>query len=131
MKVKTITFFMLFLASLPMKTLASLNVFRVEDKTDIELKGDTEDDRQKSLVFPFEAYKIDNAEVCVDSDDTYSTVIIRIVNAVGETIDIYSSTLIQQQKVSFNISGYPNGIYTLVITTPKGTYLTGVFEINR
>ncbi len=38
MKAKIITLFFFLLASLPMKTLASLEILSVEDKTDIENK---------------------------------------------------------------------------------------------
>ena len=131
MKIKLFTILALsLLAVLPMKAVTSFGVLQVEDKKDIELKGDMEDDRQKSLVFPFGAYQVDNTEVCVVSYDTHSATTISIVDVRGATIDSCSSSLSSQQVVSFDVSNYANGIYTLVITTPQGTYLTGTFEIE-
>ena len=131
MKTKLFTFIALsLLAVLPMKAVTSFEVLQVEDKKDIELKGDVEDDRKKSLFVPFGAYQVDNTEVCVVSYDTHSATTISIVDVCGATIDSHSSSLSSQQVVSFDVSNYANGIYTLVITTPQGTYLTGTFEIE-
>ena len=130
MKTKIITFFVLLLAVLPMQAFVLSNALRVEDKKDIELKGDTEDERDKSLLLPFGAYQIDNAEVCVMSYDFCSSATICILDASGQTMDCFASSLSSMQVVSFDINGYPNGTYTLVISTPQGTYLTGVFEVD-
>ena len=130
MKTKIITFFVLLLAVLPMQAFVLSNALRVEDKKDIELKGDTEDERDKSLLLPFGAYQIDNAEVCVMSYDFCSNATICILDASGQTMDCFASSLSSMQVVSFDINGYPNGTYTLVISTPQGTYLTGVFEVD-
>ena len=48
MKPRIITFFVLLLAILPMQAFVSFDIFKVEDKKDIELQGDTEDERKKS-----------------------------------------------------------------------------------
>ena len=130
MKTKIITFFVLLLAVLPIQAFVLSNTFRVEDKKDIELKGDTENDNTKSLIFPFEAYQVDNQKVCVMSYDFCSNATICILDASGQTMDYLTSSLSSLQVVSFDIIGYPNGTYTLVISTPQGTYLTGVFEVD-
>ena len=75
-------------------------------------------------------YQIDNAEVCVMSYDFCSNATICILDASGQTMDCFASSLSSMQVVSFDINGYPNGTYTLVISTPQGTYLTGVFEVD-
>lgn len=131
MRTKLLTFITLsILAACPMKANVSSNVFRVEDKKDIDLKGDMEDEREKSLVLPFKAFQVDNAEICVMSYNVHSAVTMRIIDVNGITVDVYSSSLTSQQIISFDISNYPNGAYTLVISTPQGTYLTGVFDVN-
>lgn len=132
MRTKLFTFMALLslLTVCPMKAIVSSNVFRVEDKKDIDLKGDMEDDNKKSLTLPFKAYQVDDAEICVMSYHAHSAVTIRILDAGGTTVDVHSSSLASQQVVSFDISNYPNGTYTLVISTPQGTYLTGVFEVE-
>lgn len=130
MKTRIITFFVLLLVVLPIQAFVLSNTLKVEDKKDIELKGDTEDDNTKSLIFPYGAYQMDNAEVCVMSYDFCSNATICILDASGQTMDCFASSLSSMQVVSFDINGYPNGTYTLVISTPQGTYLTGVFEVD-
>ena len=129
MKTSIITFLLLLIAIYPMKAFESSDVLRVEDKKDINLDGKTEDDRNKSLTLPFGAYQEDNLEVCIISYDDYPMVNLSIIDAYGNTIDTLSSALASLQVVTFDISNYSNGTYTLVITTPTGTYLTGMFEV--
>lgn len=130
MKTRIITFFVLLLVVLPIQAFVLSNTLKVEDKKDIELKGDTEDDNTKSLIFPYGAYQMDNQEVCVMLYGAYSNVSIRILDTNGWVMDDYTSGLSPLQTISFDISNYPAGTYTLVITTPQGTYLTGVFEVD-
>lgn len=131
MRTTILTIILSLLVAMPMNVFAMFDILEVEDKKDIELKGETEDENEKSLILPFGAYQIDNAEICVMSYDAYSNATIRILDANGWTMDAFSSSLVSMQVVSFDISSYPNGIYTLVITTPQGTYLTGTFEIGN
>lgn len=129
MKTRIITFLLLLIAIYPMKAFESSDVYRVENKKDIELEGDTEDDDKKSLTFPFGAYQEDNLEVYIISYDDCPMVTLSIIDAYGNGIDTLSSALTSLQVVSFDISGYSHGTYTLVISTPTGTYLTGMFEV--
>lgn len=115
--------------SLPMKAFPSFLVMEVEDKKDVKLDGRTEDDDKKSLTLPFGAYQEDNLEICVISYDDCPMATLSIIDAYGNTIDMLSSALTSLQVVSFDISGYSHGSYTLVISTPTGTYLTGMFEV--
>ena len=131
MRTTILTIILSLLVAMPMNVFAMFDILEVEDKKDIELKGETEDENEKSLILPFGAYQIDNAAICVMSYDAYSNTTIRILDANGWTMDAFSSSLVSMQVVSFDISSYPNGIYTLVITTPQGTYLTGTFEIGN
>lgn len=122
-----------FSISLVMPTMAWQAVFDTDDeykKEDIKLEGETEDEIEKSLVFPFGAYQTNNNKVCVMSYDFCSNATIHILDACGQTMDCFVSSLSSMQVVSFDINGYPNGTYTLVISTPQGTYLTGVFEVD-
>lgn len=130
MKLFIFTGLFAFLAVLPMKAFSSFSVMEVEDKKDIKLDGNTEDDNPKSLVLPFGAYQEDNQEVCVVSYNICPSVTIRIIDAYGNTMDSLDSSLSSLQVTTFDISGYAVGIYTLVIATPQGTYLTGVFEVE-
>ena len=128
----TIILSLLVIIPIPMNAFTAFNALEVEDenKEDIELKGDMEDDRQKSLVLPFGAYQTNNNKVCVMSYDVCSNATIYILDVSGQTMDYFTSSLSSLQIVSFDINGYPNGTYTLVISTPQGTYLTGVFEVD-
>lgn len=130
MKTRIITFLVLLLAVLPMQAFVSFNFSEVEDRKDIKLKGDTEDEIEKSLHISFGVYQVDNQEVCVMSYDAYSNVSIRILDANGWVMDDYTSGLSSLQTISFDISSYLVGTYTLIITTPQGTYLMGVFEVE-
>ena len=132
MKTIFLTIILSLLVIIPMNAFTAFNALEVEDenKEDIELKGDMEDDRQKSLVLPFGAYQTNNNKVCVMSYDFCSNATISILDASGQTMDCFASSLSPMQVVSLDINGYPNGTYTLVISTPQGTYLTGVFEVD-
>lgn len=129
MKTTILTAILALLATLPMKVFPSFLVMEVEDKKDVNLDGKTEDDDKKSLTLPFGAYQEDNLEICVISYDDCPMVTLSIIDAYGNTTDTLSSALTSLQVVSFDISGYSHGSYTLVISTPTGTYLTGMFEI--
>lgn len=129
MKTTLFTAILALLSILPMEAFPSFSVMKVEDNKDIKLDGDTEDENNKSLTFPFGAYQEDNLEVCVISYDDCPMVTLSIIDAYGNGIDTLSSALTSLQVVTFDISNYSNGTYTLVITTPTGTYLTGMFEV--
>lgn len=129
MKTKIITVLLSLSAILQIKAFELSDVFKVENKKDIELEGDTEDELNKSLTLPFGAYQEDNLEICVISYDDHPMVTLSIIDAYGNTIDTLSSALASLQVVAFDISNYSNGTYTIVIITPTGTYLTGLFEI--
>lgn len=129
MKITLFTAILALLAILPMEAFPSFSVMEVEDKEDIKLDGRTEDDDKKSLTLPFGAYQKDNLEVCVISYDDCPMVTLSIIDAYGNTIDTLSTSLISLQVVTLDISNFSNGTYTLVITTPTGTYLTGMFEV--
>lgn len=129
MKTTLFTAVLVLLAILPMEAFPSFSVMKVEDNKDIKLDGDTEDENNKSLSLPFGAYQEDDLEVCVISYDDCPMATLSIIDAYGNTIDTLSSALTSFQVVTFDISNYSNGTYTLVITTPTGTYLTGMFEV--
>lgn len=124
---------LVFSALTALPTMAVQANFEIKDETgkkDIKIEGETEDDRQKSLMFPFGAYQIGHQEVCITSYDNCTSVTISIIDVYGNTMDTQSLSLAPLQIVSLDISNYPHGTYTLVISTPQGTYLTGVFEVE-
>ena len=56
MKTTLFTAILALLSILPMEAFPSFSVMKVEDNKDIKLDGDTEDENNKSLTFPFGAY---------------------------------------------------------------------------
>ena len=101
-----------------------------EEKKDVELQGTTEDDRTKSLLLPFKAYQAGNESLCVTSLRDFASATINILDAYGRTLYEQPSSLMFLQSITFDISGYAPGTYTLVISTPQGTYLSGMFAIE-
>ena len=130
MKIIFITLLMGLLSLFKAGATEDISVLSNEDKKEIELQGTTEEDRPKSLIIPFEASQIGNSSICITSLQQCTAVTIYIMDAYGCTIDTHTSSLMPQQTLTFNISGYANGIYTLTITTPQGTCLSGMFEIE-
>lgn len=94
----------------------------------IELEGIIEDERERTLLLPVEAWTNRN-ELNVIFHYAVSNVTITIYGPTGVLANHIVSLYSYQSEV-FDISNYPAGTYTLVITTPQGTYLTGVFEVD-
>lgn len=101
----------------------------VEDKRDIDLQGETEDDETRSLNLYFNAYQSNNNDVFILSYANFTSVTIAIHDVLGNEIETQTLSVIPQQTISFNTSCYPVGSYTLLIRTSNGIHLTGYFEI--
>lgn len=101
----------------------------VEDKRDIDLQGETEDDETRTLNLYFTAYQSDNNDVFILSYANLTNVTITIHDALGNKIETQTLSVIPQQAVSFNTSCYPASSYTLQIRTSNGIHLTGHFDI--
>ncbi len=105
-------------------------VLAIEEKEDIELEGESEDNRGKSLVIPFQAWLVDNQEVEVLSYHVCTDVTISICTISGQVLDSQTLPLVSMQSVTFNITGYASGYYQVKITTPNGTEFIGTFMIE-
>lgn len=95
----------------------------------IVIEGEYEDERDRSLTLPLEAWTTSN-ELGIIFYRSIPNVTISIMGDSG-ILESHSGSYEDSQRIILNISYYANGSYSLIITTPEGTYLTGVFEINR
>ena len=84
----------------------------------------------RSASLPIEAYLQDTQVVItfyVDLSDATVTIASEENNQEMEERTI---SFIDSAPEVFNISGYSKGTYIITITTPRGTYLSGLFRIE-
>ncbi|WP_455660275.1 DUF3244 domain-containing protein [Phocaeicola faecalis] len=96
--------------------------------TEIEIMGTFEDHKDRSLVLPLEAY-LDGSQLTLTFFDTIKDVTISIVGNSG-TVEARTVSFTNFQTETFDVSRYAVGSYSLLITTPRGTYLSGNFKIG-
>ena len=96
-----------------------------KEPTQIDLVGRLESDNERSLIFPLEAFEND-AEVNLTSWQTINNATIIIIGINGIMFSQVIS-LGEGCTESISLNGYASGTYTLVISTPQGTYLSGMF----
>lgn len=102
----------------------------IEEKKPIELEGENGDDREKSLVIPFEAWQTNNVEIGIVSYHACTNVTIRICTTSGQVLDSQTLSFASMQSVALNTNDYDSGYYQVKITTPTGTEYTGTFIIE-
>ena len=129
MKTKLFTLFLGMLAFLSIHAISPTSL-SVEKKEDIDLGGRNDDDREKTLVIPFQAWLVDNAEVEVLSYHTYANVTVSICTASGQVLDSQTLSFASMQSVTFNLANYAEGYYLVKISTPSGTEFSGTFMIE-
>ena len=94
----------------------------------IIIEGEVEDDRERSQIFPVEAWKTGN-KLEVIFHYPISNVTLTIYGPIGVVTSRTISSNSNQTEI-FDISNYANGTYNIVISTIQGTYMTGTFEVN-
>ncbi len=99
-----------------------------KEPTQIDLVGRLESDNERSLIFPLEAFEND-VELNLTCWQTINNATVTITGINGIIFSQVFS-LGESCTESIPLNGYARGTYTLVISTPQGTYLTGVFEIG-
>ena len=99
-----------------------------KEPTKIELTGELSSNDIRSLIRPLEAYEND-ALLTITTWQTMYDANVTISGVYGIMLS-QSLSLMENDTETFDISGYANGIYTLTITTPQGTCLSGMFEIE-
>lgn len=125
----------LFIFILSLFTFISTNAitssaFAIEEKKPIDLEKEKNDNNEKSLVIPFEAWLVDNEEVEVLSYHTYTDVTVNIFTISGQVLDTQTLSLVSMQSVTFNLSNYTSGFYQIKITTPNDIQIVGTFMIE-
>ena len=99
-----------------------------KEPTQIDLVGRLESDNERSLIFPLEAFEND-VELNLTCWQTINNATVTITGINGIIFSQVFS-LGEGCTESIPLNGYARGTYTLVISTPQGTYLIGVFEIG-
>lgn len=125
----------LFIFILSLFTFISTNAitssaFAIEEKKPIDLEKEKNDNNEKSLVIPFEAWLVDNEEVEVLSYHTYTDVTVNIFTISGQVLDSQTLSFATMQSVTFNLSNYTSGFYQIKITTPNDIQIVGTFMIE-
>lgn len=121
---KTIIFILFITLSIP-----TFGTTTEERPTTIELYGKYETHKNKSTVFPLEAFVTDN-QIIVTFFNATTEVTISIIG-FSSTIESRTLSFNDFQSEIFDISEYASGTYNLLITTPQGTFLYGNFVINN
>lgn len=125
---KHILFLLLMFITIPIW--GTINEDKKETKpTEVQIKGEYETNRRKSLYFPLEAY-IDSSQLTLTFFDALEDVTISIIGISG-TMEIRTVSLNSFQTEVFDVSQYATGSYSLLITTPRGTNLSGSFRIDN
>lgn len=96
--------------------------------TEIQIMGKFETHKDRSLVFPLEAY-LDGSQLTLTFFDAIEDVTISILGNSG-TVETRTVSFTDFQTETFDVSRYAVGSYSLLITTPRGTYLSGNFKIG-
>lgn len=99
-----------------------------EEPTIIEIIGIFETHKDRSLVLPLEAY-LDGSQLTLTFFDAIEDVTISILGNSG-TVETRTVSFTDFQTEIFDISRYAAGNYSLLITTPRGTFLSGNFKID-
>lgn len=102
----------------------------IEEKKPIELEGETENGRDKSLISPFQTWLVDNEEVEVLSFNACTDVTISICTINGQVLDSQTLSFTSMQSFTFNIGNYAEGYYLVKISTPSNTEYSGTFVID-
>ena len=99
-----------------------------EEPTIIEILGLFETHKDRSLVLPLEAY-LDGRQLTLTFFDAIEDVTVSIVGNSG-TVETRTVSFNDFQTEIFDVSWYAAGNYSLLITTPRGTSLSGNFKID-
>ena len=99
-----------------------------KEPTIIEILGLFETHDNRSLVFPLEAY-LDGGQLTLTFFDAIEDVTVSIVGNSG-TVETRTVSFNDFQTEIFDVSRYAAGNYSLLITTPRGTSLSGNFKIG-
>lgn len=102
----------------------------IEEKDPIDLEREKNDNNEKSLIIPFEAWQTDNEEIEIVSYYACTNTTISICTISGQVLDSQTLSFASMQSVTFNIGNYTEGYYLVKINTPTNTEYSGTFMIE-
>ena len=129
MKTTLLTFIVSLFAFITTDAIAP-STLAIEEKKPIDLEGETENGRDKSLITPFQTWQTDNEEIEIVSYHACTNTTISICTASGQVLDSRTLSLASMQSTTLNISNYAEGYYLVKISTPNGTEFSGTFMIE-
>lgn len=129
MKTTLVTFILSLFAFIPINAIVP-STHAIEEKKPIDLEREKDDNREKSLIIPFEAWQTDNEKIEIESYHACTDVTISVCTINGQVLDSQTLSLASMQFVTFNIADYASGYYQVKITTLNGTEYTGTFMIE-
>lgn len=129
MKTTLVTFILSLFAFISINAIVP-TTHAIEEKDPIDLEREKNDNNEKSLIIPFEAWQTDNKEIEIVSYHACTNVTISICTTSGQVLDTQTLAFASMQSVTFNISNFASGYYQVKITTPTGTEYTGTFIIE-
>lgn len=97
--------------------------------SEIELAGKCERHKNRSLILPLEVY-IDSNQVRVTFFESMENVTISIIGDEG-VMETRTVSFADFQTEVFDVGPYTTGSYNLLITTPRGTNLSGSFRTDE
>ena len=129
MKTTLLTFIVSLFAFISTDAIAP-STLAIEEKKPIDLEKEKNDNNEKSLIIPFEAWLVDNEEMEVLSYHACTGVTINVCTINGQVLDSQILSLASMHSVTFNIGSYASGYYQVKITTPNGAEYSGTFAID-
>lgn len=129
MKTTLLTFILSLFAFITTDAIAP-STLAIEEKRPIDIESEDQNEREKSLIMPFEAWQTDNKEIEIVSYHVCTNTTISICTASGQVLDSQTLSFASMQSVTFNIGNYAEGYYLVKISTPSGTELSGTFVID-
>lgn len=129
MKTTLLTFILSLFAFITTDAIAP-STLAIEEKRPIDIESEDQNEREKSLIMPFEAWQTDNKEIEIVSYHVCTNTTISICTASGQVLDSQTLSFAAMQSVTFNIGNYAEGYYLVKISMPNGTEFSGTFMIE-
>ena len=129
MKTTLLTFILSLFAFITTDAIAP-STLAIEEKRPIDIESEDQNEREKSLIMPFEAWQTDNKEIEIVSYHACTNVTVSICTTSGQVLDSQVLSFASMQSVTFNISNYASGYYQVKITTTTDIEYTGAFIIE-
>ena len=124
---KKIYLFMLLSCCFLMASIA-MNAKSSDTAKEIDLSGDLETGKQRSLIKPIQVFIIEQS-IEVDFNVGLGTIDVSIYDETGNAVYQQSVTTYAGQRIFIDITSFNPGEYTIGFIDSQGKYLEGNFEI--